>query len=71
MTTQMKTYQVTITPKYPTARHGRNAAWHVLVQANSKREANKRARRQLENEGHIFTHSDAATFTAHDVTQTA
>lgn len=59
-------YEVTITPKFPRWNY---QSWTVRVVAENKTQANKRARRDLESEGHIFTHSDAATFSAADVTQ--
>jgi len=55
----MKTYNVTITPKFPT---WNNKAFEMKVFAKSSSDANKKARRELENEGHHFTQSDAATF---------
>lgn len=55
------TYTVTVTPKFPS---WNSKPFTVEISAESKQEANKRARRTLEAEGHIFTHSDAATFTA-------
>ena len=58
-----KTYEVTVSPKFPT---WNNKPFTVEVSASSKSEANKRARRNLESEGFIFTHSDAATFTARE-----
>lgn len=59
-----KTYIVTISPKFPQWNY---KAWDVEVVANSKSHANRMVRRQLEREGHVFTHSDAATFTARAV----
>ncbi len=55
----MKTYNVTITPKFPT---WNNKAWTMQVFAKSSSDANKTARRELQNEGHHFTQSDAVTF---------
>lgn len=55
------TYTVTVTPKFP---GWNNKPFTVEVEAASKSEANKRARRDLETQGYIFTHSDAATFSA-------
>jgi hypothetical protein len=57
----MHIYTVTVTPKYPT---WNNQPFSVQVLAKSRADANKRARRDLENEGHVFTHSEAATFRA-------
>lgn len=57
-------YTVTVTPAYPT---WNNVPFTVEVRADSKREANKTARRNLENEGHVFTHSDAVSFSAVEV----
>jgi DNA repair protein RadC len=54
-------YIVTVTPKYITWNY---KPWDVEVLASSKAQANKIARAKLEAEGHIFTQSDAATFSA-------
>jgi len=60
-------YIVTVTPKFQTfAGSFRSGAYTVEVRAASKTEANKFARRQLENEGHVFTHGDACTFSARE-----
>lgn len=63
----MKKFSVTVTPKYPSSYNSRNEMT-IEVRARDKRDANKTARYQLESKGHCFTHDDASTFRAVEVT---
>lgn len=62
-----KKFTVTVTPKFP-SHSGCRKAYTVEVWASDKKEANQRARYQLESEGCCFTKSDACTFKAEEIT---
>lgn len=55
------TYEVTVTPKYPDRIRRQ---FTMTVEASSKSEAIKRARSELERDGHYFKGDDAVTFMA-------
>jgi len=60
-------YIVTVTPKFQYfAGSFRSGSYEVEVRATSKRNANREARAKLEREGHIFTGTDACTFSARE-----
>lgn len=61
-----KRYIVTVTYKYPSRFYGRQGCT-IEVLANSKREANANARRDLEAQSMTFDKDDAATFRAAEI----